>query len=93
MFSGSLVALVTPFDGNNRVDYKSLKQLIDFHVEQGSDGLVIAGTTGESATLARSEHIELIHRAVEICRWSIARYRRNRFEFHGTDGGPVARGG
>ena len=66
MFTGSLVALVTPFDGNNRVDYASLKRLIDFHVEQGSNGLVIAGTTGESATLARSEHIELIARAVEI---------------------------
>ena len=66
MFKGSLVALVTPFDGNNRVDFDSLKRLIDFHVEQGSDGLVVAGTTGESATLSRSEHIELITRAVEI---------------------------
>lgn len=66
MFKGSLVALVTPFDGDNRVDYTNLKRLIDFHVEQGSDGLVIAGTTGESATLNRSEHIELIRRAVEI---------------------------
>lgn len=66
MFKGSLVALVTPFSANNRVDYASLKRLIDFHVDQGSDGLVVAGTTGESATLARSEHIELIARAVEI---------------------------
>ena len=66
MFQGSLVALVTPFDGNNRVDYGSLKRLIDFHVEQGSNGIVIAGTTGESPTLRRSEHIELIGRAVEI---------------------------
>jgi 4-hydroxy-tetrahydrodipicolinate synthase len=66
VFSGSLVALITPFDGNNRVDFTSLKRLIDFHVEQGSDGLVIAGTTGESATLTRSEHVELIGRAVEI---------------------------
>jgi len=66
VFKGSLVALVTPFDGNNRVDYASLKRLIDFHVEQGSDGLVVAGTTGEAATLTRSEHIELIARTVEI---------------------------
>ncbi len=66
MFKGSLVALVTPFDANDRVDYASLKRLIDFHVEQGTDGLVIAGTTGESATLQRSEHIELIGRALEI---------------------------
>ena len=66
MFYGSLVALVTPFDGSNRVDYGSLKRLIDFHVEQGSNGLVIAGTSGESPTLRRSEHIELIGRAIEI---------------------------
>jgi 4-hydroxy-tetrahydrodipicolinate synthase len=66
VFHGSLVALVTPFDGNNRVDYSSLKRLVDFHVEQGSNGLVIAGTTGESPTLRRSEHIELIGRVVEI---------------------------
>ena len=66
MFYGSLVALVTPFDGNNRVDYGSLKRLIDFHVEQGSNGLVVAGTSGESPTLRRSEHIELIGRAIEI---------------------------
>ena len=66
MFQGSLVALVTPFDGNNRVDYTSLKRLVDFHVEQGSAGLVIAGTTGESPTLERAEHIELIGRSIEI---------------------------
>ena len=66
MFKGSLVALVTPFDSNNRVDYASLKRLIDFHVVRGTNGLVIAGTTGESATLTRSEHIELIGRAIEI---------------------------
>lgn len=71
MFQGSLVALVTPFDGNNRVDYASLKRLIDFHVEQGSDGVVIAGTTGESPTLRRSEHIELVGRSIEIARGRI----------------------
>lgn len=66
MIHGSLIALVTPFDGNDRVDYASLKRLVDFHVEQGSSGLVIAGTTGESPTLRRSEHIELIGRSIEI---------------------------
>ena len=68
MFKGSLVALVTPFDDKNRVDYANLKRLIDFHVAQGTDGLVIAGTTGESATLSRSEHVELVGRAIEIAR-------------------------
>ena len=66
MFKGSLVALTTPFDSNNRVDYASLKGLIDFHVNEGTDGLVIAGTTGEAATLSKSEHEELIARAVDI---------------------------
>ena len=66
MFKGSLVALVTPFDARNRVDYEALKRLIDFHVTAGSDGLVIAGTTGESATLEKAEHAELIGRAVEF---------------------------
>ena len=66
MFTGSLVALVTPFDGNNRVDYTSLKRLVDFHVEQGTSALVISGTTGESPTLKRSEHIEFVGRTLEI---------------------------
>lgn len=66
MFTGSLVALVTPFDDRDRIDYASLKRLIDFHVEAGSDGLVVAGTTGESATLEKSEHVELIACAVEF---------------------------
>jgi len=66
VFKGSLVALATPFDSDNRVDYASLKGLIDFHVGAGSNGLVIAGTTGEAATLNREEHAELLARAVEF---------------------------
>jgi len=66
VYKGSLVALATPFDSNNRVDYASLKGLIEFHVAEGSDGLVIAGTTGEAATMNREEHTELVARSVEI---------------------------
>ena len=66
MWKGSLVALATPFDSNNRVDYDAVGRLIEFHIEQGSDGLVIAGTTGESATLTGAEHAELIARAAEL---------------------------
>ncbi|MGH8561341.1 MAG: 4-hydroxy-tetrahydrodipicolinate synthase, partial [Nevskiales bacterium] len=66
MFEGSLVALVTPFDDRDRVDYPALERLIEFHISQGTDGLVIAGTTGESPTLKRDEHAELIHRAAEL---------------------------
>lgn len=66
MFKGSLIALATPFDANNHVDYGALERLVEFHISEGSDGLVIAGTTGESATLEKSEHAELIGKAVEI---------------------------
>ena len=66
MIKGSLIALATPFDADNRVDYAALERLVEFHVSEGSDGLVIAGTTGESATLEKSEHTELIGKAVEI---------------------------
>jgi len=66
VFKGSLVALATPFNPDNRVDYASLKGLIDFHVNQGTAGLVIAGTTGEAATLTKSEHVELVAKAVEF---------------------------
>jgi len=55
MFNGSIVALVTPFTDEGSVDYTALDGLVDFHLEHGTDALVVAGTTGESATLARDE--------------------------------------
>lgn len=66
MFSGSIVALVTPMEADGTISYSQLSRLIDFHVEQGTDGLVIAGTTGESATLEHEEHVELIGRSCEL---------------------------
>ncbi|MCZ6578356.1 MAG: 4-hydroxy-tetrahydrodipicolinate synthase [Gammaproteobacteria bacterium] len=66
MFKGSLVALVTPMSSDGSVDYSQLEALIDFHVEQGSNALVIAGTTGESATLTPEEHCTLLNRSFEI---------------------------
>lgn len=66
MFKGSLIALATPFDADNHIDYEALERLIEFHVSEGSNGLVIAGTTGEAATLGMSEHTELIGKAVDI---------------------------
>tara|TARA_B100001059_G_scaffold219236_1_gene240139 strand:- start:2068 stop:2955 length:888 start_codon:yes stop_codon:yes gene_type:complete len=57
---GSLVALVTPFQKDGSVDYESLKRLIDWHIDQGTDGIVSVGTTGESATLNVNEHIDVI---------------------------------
>jgi 4-hydroxy-tetrahydrodipicolinate synthase len=66
LFYGSIVALVTPFDEQDRIDYVALERLIEFHVSEGTNGLVIAGTTGESATLEKEEHAELIRRAGEM---------------------------
>ncbi len=66
VFKGSLVALATPFDSDNRVDFASLKALVDFHSDAGTDGLVVAGTTGEAATMNRDEHTELVAKAVEF---------------------------
>lgn len=66
MFSASQVALITPFTDDDRVDFAALKRLIDMHAGAGTDGLVIGGTTGESATLSRDEHAELIARSIEM---------------------------
>jgi len=59
MFSGSLVALVTPF-ADGKVDYAALERLVDWHVAQGTDGLVPVGTTGESPTVDVAEHEKII---------------------------------
>ena len=66
MFAGSLVALVTPMHGDGSIDFESLARLVEFHVEQGTDGIVSVGTTGESATLDFDEHMAVIRRTVEF---------------------------
>lgn len=64
MFKGSYVALVTPMLANGDVDYSSLAKLVDFHIESGTDGIVSVGTTGESATLSFSQHVEVVKATV-----------------------------
>jgi len=64
MISGSIVAIVTPMQDDGRLDYERFKSLIDFHVEQGTDGIVVVGTTGESPTVNFDEHKEVIRAAV-----------------------------
>ena len=66
MISGSLVALVTPMHDDGDVDYDALEKLIEWHVAEGTDGIVAVGTTGESATLDEDEHCDVIRRTVEI---------------------------
>ncbi len=67
MFNGSYVALVTPFTdpGAREVDYKTLAELVEFHINAGTHGLVAVGTTGESPTLSVHEHMEIVARVVE----------------------------
>lgn len=65
-FNGSGVALVTPFTADNQINYNKLEQLIDFHINNETDALVAAGTTGEASTLSVEEHKELIRHSVEI---------------------------
>lgn len=65
MITGSLVAIVTPMHEDGRLDFARLRSLIDFHVAEGTDGIVIVGTSGESPTVDVEEHCELIRVSVE----------------------------
>lgn len=60
VLQGSLVALVTPLNEDGSVDYDSLEKLIDWHIDEGTNGIVSVGTTGESATLNVKEHLDVI---------------------------------
>ena len=64
MFSGSIVALVTPMQADGTVDNGALDRLVDFHVSNGTNGIVAVGTTGESPTLSVEEHIDVVKRVV-----------------------------
>ncbi len=65
MFNGSIVALVTPFTDQGEVDACALHRLVDFHLEKGTNGLVIAGTTGESVSLTPAEFAGILDLVVE----------------------------
>jgi len=67
MFTGSLVAIVTPFR-NGKVDERALGDLIEFQIANGTDGIVPCGTTGESATLSHEEHDRVVALTVEVVR-------------------------
>jgi len=63
MLKGSIVALITPFDSQGQINDDKLKELIDWHIEKGTDGILVCGTTGESATLTHPEHRKIIELA------------------------------
>ena len=66
MLTGSIVALVTPLTKHGNIDYNELEELVNFHVESGTDAIVAVGTTGESTTLSHEEHIDVVAAMVEL---------------------------
>lgn len=68
MLTGSLVAIVTPMQADGALDIPCFKALLDWHIAEGTDGIVVVGTTGESPTVDVDEHCLLIRTAVEHCR-------------------------
>lgn len=65
MFTGSLVAVVTPMDVKGNIDKVSLKKLVEYHITSGTTAIIAVGTTGESATLDHNEHIDVIKQTLE----------------------------
>ena len=65
MLKGSLVALITPMNQDGSINYEQLRDLIDWHIKNGTDGIVAVGTTGESATLPVEEHLAVIEATVK----------------------------
>jgi 4-hydroxy-tetrahydrodipicolinate synthase len=71
MFCGSMVAIVTPMTADGALDWGAWDRLLDFHLREGTDGIVVAGTTGESPVLSAAEIEELTDRAVARCRGKV----------------------
>lgn len=65
IFKGAGVAIVTPFKNDKTVDYLKLEELIDYQIDNGTDSIIICGTTGESSTLTHEEHLECIKVAIK----------------------------
>ncbi|OOF37021.1 4-hydroxy-tetrahydrodipicolinate synthase [Rodentibacter heidelbergensis] len=71
LFSGSIVALVTPMDNHGGIDFETLEKLVEFHINAGTDAIVSVGTTGESATLSIEENVKVIEKTVELAKGRI----------------------
>ena len=71
IFKGAGVAIVTPMKDNLEVNYDKLEELIEYQIDQGTDSIIIAGTTGESSTLSVEEHLQVIKAAIEFTKGRI----------------------
>ena len=65
LFTGSGVAIITPFNEQGNIDFDVFEQLIDFHLTHGTDSIIVCGTTGEAATMTNEEHLECIRFVVD----------------------------
>lgn len=66
IFKGAGVAIVTPMKANGEVDYEQFKKLIEFQIENGTDAIIVCGTTGEASTLTHEEHLDVIKYCVDV---------------------------
>ena len=65
VFTGSGVAIITPFTEDGKIDFESLGKMLDYHVENNTDAIIICGTTGEAACMSHEEHVAAIKFAVD----------------------------
>lgn len=99
VFTGAGVAIVTPFKDNGEVDYEKFTEMVEYQIENGTDAIIVCGTTGESSTLTHEEHLEMIRYCVEKVNGRIpviagtgsnctetAVYLSTEAEKHGVDG-------
>ncbi len=66
MFTGSYVALITPFNEDSSINYEKITELIEWHIDKGTDGFVVCGTTGEATTMSSDEKIAVINHVVNV---------------------------
>jgi 4-hydroxy-tetrahydrodipicolinate synthase len=72
MFKGTIVALTTPFNEQNQVDYQTVQRLLEWHIESGTDAIVLCGSTGEAPTLSDEEQISIFQEGVRICKGKVS---------------------
>ena len=68
---GSMVALITPFKEDGSINLDKLEELLEFHIEKGTDAILVLGTTSESPTFTAEEDFEIVKRSVEVCKGRI----------------------
>ncbi len=72
IFTGAGVAIITPFHADGSINYEKLEELIDYHCNNGTDSIVICGTTGESATMTEEEHLDCIKKTIDFTKGRVS---------------------